>query len=131
MIHRRNLPLCLLLAALAMFFAAFPAHLAAQPVDDGPWLGDNVSAPLWRVRGEYLLWWSNGNPLPPLVTTSPVGTPRTEAGVLGTPGAEILFGGNTIDTGARSGGRMTLSRWLESTDDTAVEFVGFFVGDDY
>ncbi len=28
---------------------------------------------LW-VRGEYLLWWTEGSALPPLVTSSPVGT---------------------------------------------------------
>ena len=55
-------------------------------------------APAWRVRGEYLLWWSNGNPLPPLVTTSPAGTPRPSAGVLGQPGTEIVYGAQTIDT---------------------------------
>src|SRR5688572_23238391 len=93
--------------------------------------GESDPLSLWRVRGEYLLWWSNGNPLPPLVSTSPPGTDRTEAGVLGTPGAEILFGNETIDTGARSGGRITLTRWLESYSDTGIEFVGFYVGDDY
>ncbi len=89
------------------------------------------AVPAWRVRGEYLLWWSNGNPLPPLVTTSPIGTPREDAGVIGTPGAEVIFGGESIATGARSGGRLTLSRWLDDDDITAIEFVGIFVGDDY
>jgi hypothetical protein len=83
------------------------------------------------VRGEYLLWWSNGNPLPSLVTTSPPGTPITQAGVLGTSGVETLFGDRTIDTGERSGGRVTISRWLEDDDETVFEFVGFYLADDY
>ena len=37
---------------------------------------------LW-FRGEYLLWWMKESPIPPLVTTSPFGTPRELAGVLG------------------------------------------------
>src|SRR5262245_25821908 len=39
---------------------------------------------MW-VNVEYLLWWAKGSPLPPLVSTSPAGTPVTSAGVLGTP----------------------------------------------
>ncbi len=100
----------------------------AQEFDEGS--GPELP-PAWRVRSEYLLWWSNGNPLPPLVTTSPAGTPRQSAGVLGQPGTEIVYGGQTIDTLARSGGRITLTRWLEDSDVNGLEFVGIFVGDDY
>src|SRR5262245_32394939 len=34
------------------------------------------------VSGEYLLWWTRGVHLPALVTTSPQGTPASDAGVL-------------------------------------------------
>lgn len=112
-----------------LVFAASLVPAAAQSQD--AWLTDADSAYVWRVRGEYLAWWSNGNLLPPLVTTSPSGTPRADAGVLGTNGAETLFGGGNIDTGVRSGGRLTMSRWLEDADDTVFEFVGFYVADDY
>lgn len=88
-------------------------------------------APLWRARGEYLSWWSNGNPLPSLVTTSPPGTPVNQAGVLGTPGVQTLYGAGTIDNGVRSGGRLTLTRWLEDDGWPNLEFVGFYVADDY
>lgn len=67
---------------------------------------------LW-VRGEYLLWWTKGNPLPPLVTTSPNGTLRDDAGVLGTPGVQVLFGGNDLSDDSRSGGRGTIGYWLD------------------
>ncbi|MCO6457968.1 MAG: BBP7 family outer membrane beta-barrel protein [Pirellulaceae bacterium] len=67
---------------------------------------------LW-VRGEYLLWWTSGNPLPPLVTTSPNNTGRDAAGVLGQPGTQILFGSDDLDSGSRSGGRITLGYWLD------------------
>jgi hypothetical protein len=116
------------LLASNAFLGVLASNAQAQSLED--WEGV-PAVPAWRVRGEYLLWWSNGNPLPPLVTTSPFGTDRDEAGVIGTPGAEILFGGESIATGARSGGRLTLSRWLDNDDITAIEFVGIFVGDDY
>lgn len=35
------------------------------------------------LRTDYLAWWTNGTKLPPLITTSPTGTPVAEAGVLG------------------------------------------------
>ncbi len=40
------------------------------------------TSPIW-VQAEGLLWWIEGNPVPALVTTSPNGTPRELAGVLG------------------------------------------------
>jgi len=65
------------------------------------------------ARGDYLIWWSKGNRLPPLVTTSPAGTPRSEAGVLGEPGTTVLFGDSTVSRMARSGYRITLGYWLD------------------
>lgn len=47
---------------------------------------------LW-LRGEYLLWFAKGMSAPPLVTTSPAGTPQSQAGVLG-PGTTTLIGGD-------------------------------------
>ncbi len=110
------------------------AAFAACPVpaqDEAAALWDDSVAPLWRVRGEYVYWWTNGNPLPPLVTTSPPGTPVNQAGVLSSPGVATLYGNQTIDTGARSGGRVTLTRWFEEAEGPAIEFVGFYVADDY
>jgi hypothetical protein len=111
-----------LVFALCCSAAAVQAQMAGE---------EGADVPLWRVRGEYLLWWSNGNPLPPLVTTSPAGTSRPNAGVLGQPGTEILYGNQTIDTLARSGGRLTMTRWLDDANLNGLEFVGIFVGDDY
>ncbi len=47
---------------------------------------------------DALVWWTRGNPTPPLLTTSPTGTPQTAAGVLGQPGTTILFGNDRLDT---------------------------------
>jgi hypothetical protein len=67
---------------------------------------------LW-VRGEYLLWWLKGSNLPPLVTTSPSGTPSNNAGVLGQSGTSILYGDSTVCDSARSGGRFSAGYWLD------------------
>ena len=64
------------------------------------------------LRADYLMWWTNGIRLPPLVTTSPQGTAPGQAGVL--PNAEILYGNHTVATDGQSGFRTTLGLWLDS-----------------
>jgi len=66
---------------------------------------------LW-FRGDYLMWWARGADVPPLVTTSPAGTDRDDAGVLGEDTTTILFGGDTYGSDTRSGGRFTMGYWL-------------------
>ena len=63
---------------------------------------------LW-LRGEYLLWWAKGMSAPPLVTTSPVGTAQSQAGVLGTGSTStVLFGGDQdLLEGSNSGYRVS------------------------
>ena len=46
--------------------------------------------------------------VPPLVTTSPAGTSRADAGVLGRDGTEILVGNEDILEDSRAGVRFTL-----------------------
>ena len=47
-----------------------------------------------RIRGgaEYLLWWVEGQRVPALVTTTPLGAAPSEAGIIGVAGTSILFG---------------------------------------
>jgi hypothetical protein len=59
--------------------------------------------------------------LPPLVTTSPPGTPRDQAGVLGRPGTTVLFGGDGLKVGSQSGGRVTVGTWLDPGGCRALE----------
>lgn len=73
---------------------------------------------------EFLLWWSKGTVTPPLVTTSPNGTPQADAGVL--PGADVLFGGSYLGDEDQAGGRITLGIWLDEEHDTSI--VGRFYG---
>ena len=71
---------------------------------------------LW-FRGEYLLWWTRGADLPPLVTTSP---DEDGGGVLGR-NTSILFGDTTVGSGARSGGRATLGHWFSPAQCTGIQ----------
>jgi hypothetical protein len=69
--------------------------------------------PLWGSI-EYLLWWERDAKYPPLVTTSPNGTDRDDAGVLGLGSTSVLFGGDeAVESGSLSGGRFTLGLWLD------------------
>jgi hypothetical protein len=79
-----------------------------------------LSGRLW-VSADYLLWWMKGTEVPPLVTTSPAGTPRDRAGVLGLATTQILFGGRAIDNDADSGGRLNFGLWLDPCQTVGVE----------
>jgi hypothetical protein len=50
--------------------------------------------------------------LPPLVTTSPLGTSPASTGLIGGNGTEVLFGDESINDALRSGGRITLG-WFQ------------------
>ena len=84
------------------------------------------SRQIW-ASAEYLAWFSHGQNLPPLVTTSPSGTPRNlgtpdtpVAGVLGQPSTSVLFGDNRDGNGLGSGGRHEIGYWLTRCMDFGV-----------
>lgn len=85
--------------------------------------------PAWRFRADHVSWWAKGNPLPALVTTSPPGTPISDAGVLGTPNAAVLYGDEDIGNGVRSGFRGTLTRWSDNNMSRGVEITFDYIGD--
>ncbi len=68
-----------------------------------------------RIWGsaEYLLWWADGMDLPPLVTTSPNGTPREQAGVLGAPGTLVLYGNENVLNSVQHGLRLKAGFWFD------------------
>lgn len=88
------------------------ACTACCPTPCGP------SGRFW-VRAEALIWWTKGMYLPPLVTTSPSGTPRAEAGVL--PAAEILFPTDDVLQNERFGGRVRAGMWLDPCQRKGLE----------
>jgi hypothetical protein len=61
-----------------------------------------------------------GDSLPPLVTSSPAGTPQSQAGVLGAPGTSVLFGGSAVNDDLRSGGRFTVGCWLDDCQKVGI-----------
>lgn len=68
-------------------------------------LGTASDAPLpacW-ARADYLLWTVQGSALPALITASPAGTARADAGVFGAKGTEVLFGNQFVNVEMRSG----------------------------
>lgn len=58
------------------------------------------------VNLDYLMWWSRGGSLPPLVTTG------SQGGALNDPNLKILFGNDRVDNGIRSGGRLNIGTWF-------------------
>ena len=81
---------------------------------------------LW-VRGEYLLWWTKGSNLPPLVTTSPAGTDPDVSGVLGQSGTSVLFGGGLAGLNANSGWLAAMGYWFDDCQRIGIEagYLGF------
>ena len=93
---------------------------------------------LW-VSGEYLLWGFSKPNAPPLVTsgTGGVGTNgsagySSEGGsgtgpALGQAGTHVLYGGDTFNTDAHSGARLTFGFWCPKHDDWGMEFSGMYL----
>jgi hypothetical protein len=116
------------------------AAQVSGPVIDGVWssgaswdagrlgpFGTSHTDAIW-LRTDYLLWWTTGSRLPPLVTTSPQGTPIGDAGVLGRPGTTVLFGDESVGRDARSGFRTVLGLWFDDRHHWDVEFDYFSPG---
>ena len=71
---------------------------------------------------EYLIWYPQGQPVPPLVTASR-GVP-----VLGSPATAVLIGGSREESQAVSGARFTKGFALNSAGTAAVAVSYFFLG---
>src|SRR5262249_54735384 len=71
--------------------------------------------------------WTQGASLPPLVTTSPAGTPRTLAGILGGPSTVTLFGGSRVADDLRSGMRLSGGLWLDDEQSIGIEVSAFYL----
>ncbi|MFO0939105.1 MAG: BBP7 family outer membrane beta-barrel protein [Gemmataceae bacterium] len=80
------------------------------------------------VAAEWLYWKTSGNPVPALVTTSPLGTPRTNAGVLGDPSTSILYGNTSLNNDWRNGFRIRSGMWFDDCQTLGIESDFFFLG---
>jgi hypothetical protein len=91
-----------------------------------------VAAPaanLFWAEFDVLAWTVKGDRLPPLVTTSPVGTPLVQAGVLGLPTTSVLFGDSSVNGAWRAGGRLRAGYWFDPSRSRGVEASVFGLGD--
>ena len=103
-----------------------PAASEASTPPMVPLATDDLTAPgrFW-FAADYLSGWMQPAHLPPLVTTSPAGTPRAQAGVLGLPSTSVLFDGD-VNGDLRVGLRFIGGYWLDS-DRTFSAELGFSV----
>ncbi len=76
------------------------------------------------ARADYLLWWTRGSNIPPLVTTSN----SHDNGALGRPTTEILYGGSRLTSDARSSMRVTLGYWFDCCQCCGIQFDYFNLG---
>jgi len=79
---------------------------------------------IW-VEFDVLYWRLAGDPLPPLVTTSPTNplTPVAQAGVL--PGATVLVGNQDFNNDPRPGVRLNIGAWMNDSRTLGFQFGGF------
>ncbi len=91
----------------------------AMPLDSSP----TPCGPRGWIWGgaEYLLWRTDGMRVPALVTSSPAGTPRDQAGVLGEPDTVILFGGQDLLDGNTSGVRVRSGLYFDRLSQWGVQ----------
>ena len=81
------------------------------------------------VSFEYLAWVQDGIDVPPLVTTSTDPTvAQAQAGVLGQPSTQVLFGGDDLVDDSFDGGRLRVGLWLDSCHRFGVSGEYFRVG---
>lgn len=64
------------------------------------------------MQADALIWWSNDDSIPTLATSSPLGTPESDAGELGLPTTTTLFDGPLYGD-MRPGGRLRFGWWAE------------------
>lgn len=86
---------------------------------------------LW-LSAEYLVWATAGQAVPPLVTSSPSGTPTAAIGVLGSPTTDVVFGGDDFAGPMRSGARLTAGFWFTPRQDRGIEasWVGLAIAEE-
>jgi hypothetical protein len=85
----------------------------------------------WWTYGEFLFGWVRSSGVPPLLTTSPAGTPQATAGVLGSSTTTVLFGGQGFGEDLREGFRLGGGAWLNESRTLGFDVGFFMVGGDH
>jgi hypothetical protein len=104
--------------------ACEPAPEPAAPEDVCPDLTPECHHPHLEVGLEYLLWYTRGQRLPPLVTTGSLADVFPAS--LGQPNTKVLFGGKGEDAAQHNGGRLTLAYGCD--DENTHSVTGSFFG---
>lgn len=73
-------------------------------------------------------WWTRGQRVPPLATTSDPGTPLASAGILGTGTTSLLLGDERLNAQGAPGGRFWLGWNIDDTGSNRLEFQYFLLG---
>jgi hypothetical protein len=107
-----------------------PSYPILPPILPEPLLPPQVCPPYGRFWADLdgLVWWVKGDKLPPLVSTSPAGTPQNQAGVLGAPGTSVLGMGREVNDDARGGFRLNVGYWLDPLQTVGIQAGGFWLG---
>ncbi len=113
------------LPAPAPLTAPPPPGLDGQAPCDGACADGLVNNEQLWFSAEGLAWYLRGMKVPTLVTTSPAGTPRAQAGVLGADGTTILYGNDRINADAHFGGRFGLG-YMNADASWPIGFEGNF-----
>jgi hypothetical protein len=81
------------------------------------------------VSAEYLLWWTKGDKVPPLITLGSASdfAAGLPAGSTALPGSVTVFGGSDYNADARSGGRFMAGLWFGDDHLLGIEGGGFFL----
>lgn len=76
-------------------------------------IGDCKPLDIW-AQAEFLMWWTKGTFVPPLVTTTnQPNVPRAQAGRLGFATTDILFGNEQLGDEIQAGVRLDIGIWLD------------------
>jgi Putative beta barrel porin-7 (BBP7) len=106
--------------------AVKPPDLTATDPHDSVPLADTDSCARPRrcyFDAEYLMWWTKGDPVPPLATESTLGNFLTNpaAGSLSDPNTSVVLGGHDLVSPMRYGFRLTGGEFLDGDHTFAVE----------
>jgi hypothetical protein len=82
--------------------------------------------PRFWLRSDYLVWWTKGAPLPPLVTSGSASDPVP--GALGQPNTSIAYGDGSADLGATSGWRLDVGGYFDSHETWGIQSVFIILG---
>jgi hypothetical protein len=112
-------------ASAQTIVAPAPAAPAAPDPAAGKILQDSsaADAPAERFwfQSDYLLAWFRTGNIPALITTSPAGTPQSQAGVATLATTSVLYGGIGVNDDFRSGFRLGTGYWFDEGRTVGIE----------